>query len=121
MILSIIFALNLSLLFIHEMEAIRYKEWKMFIILKDMEENKAYTVFLLLHIPLYVSYLLLLMSSFFNVAYYIADIFLIAHLLIHICFRNHKDNRFNNTISMSIITLMGILSTIHLVGIIIAM
>lgn len=37
-----IFILMLSLLVIHEMDAIRSKEWKMFIVLKDMADEKAY-------------------------------------------------------------------------------
>ena len=35
----------ISLLLIHEMDAIRTKEWKMFIILKDMADETAYKIF----------------------------------------------------------------------------
>ena len=65
----IIFYLALTLLFVHEMDAVRRKEWKMFIVLKDMEDEKACHIFLLLHIPLYLMILLLLISPFSQIAY----------------------------------------------------
>ncbi len=118
-ILTIIFSLNLALLSVHEMEAIRYQEWKMFLILKDMEDKKAYMMFLLLHIPLYTILILLLYSTYYMLAVYIVDVFLIAHLILHLCFTKHVNNKLSNKLSMSIIAVMGILSVIHLIGILI--
>lgn len=115
-ILTILFAINLSLLFVHEMEAIRFQEWKMFIVLKGMEDKRAYLIFLLLHIPLYTLIIWLLLSPFFKLGFYITDIFLMAHLILHLCFLQHKCNKLNNVLSMSIITLMGMLSTLHFIG-----
>ena len=108
-----IFALELALLFVHEMDAIRRQEWKMFIILKDMEDDKAYHIFLLLHIPLYIVILLLVFFSFSQIAYYVVDAFVIAHMLIHLGFRKHPANKFDNTVSKTIINLAGILAVIH--------
>jgi len=51
--LPILFAFNFSLLLLHEMDAIRAKEWKMFAVLKNMNEQNGYIVFSLLHLPLY--------------------------------------------------------------------
>ena len=36
------------------MDAIRHSEWRLFIILKDMEDSKAYKVFTFIHLFLYV-------------------------------------------------------------------
>lgn len=116
-ILTFIFAINISLLFIHEMEAIRYKEWRMFIILKDMDDNKAYQIFLLAHIPLYVLILFILFLPIKKIGFYITDVFLILHLIIHIFFIKHKNNKLNNFLSINIIILMGLLSILHLLGI----
>ncbi len=115
-LLVIIFAINLSLLFVHEMEAIRHQEWKMFIVLKDMEEKKAYTLFLLMHIPLYSLILWILLSPNVTIGFFITDVFLVIHLLIHLLFMKHKNNRFNNPLSLCIIILMGVLSALHLIG-----
>ncbi|MGX9757296.1 DUF6713 family protein [Clostridioides difficile] len=119
-ILTILFAINLSLLFVHEMEAIRFQEWKMFIVLKGMEDKRAYLIFLLLHIPLYTLIIWLLLSPFFKLGFYITDIFLMAHLILHLCFLQHKSNKLNNALSMSIIVLMGTLSTLHFIGTLLA-
>lgn len=115
MALNVIFALELALLFTHEMDAIRKQEWKMFIILKDMEDEKAYRTFMLLHIPLYAVILFLLLSDTTRIGYYFTDIFLIAHLFIHWGFRNHRANRLNNGISKCIILFAGLLASIHLI------
>ena len=53
-----------ALLFAHEMDAVRKQEWKMFIVLKDMKNEKAYLVFLSLQIPLYTAVLMLLFHLF---------------------------------------------------------
>jgi hypothetical protein len=75
------------------MDAVRTKEWKMFIILKDMDDEKAYTVFVLFHLPLYflVFYIITQFGMNANlILYFITDIFLIIHALIHFLFRNKK-------------------------------
>ena len=85
--------LELTLLFVHEMDDIHKQEWKMFIILKDMSEEKGYWCFTLLHIPLYTAILIVLFSSYAWIGYYILDIFLIVHLFIHLLFQNHPANQ----------------------------
>ena len=110
----IIFALELALLFVHEMDAIRREEWKMFIVLKNMADEKAYHIFMLLHVPLYMALLLLLFSPFFAMGYYVVDVFLAAHMLVHLGFSKHHANKLNSTISKAIINLSGLLALIHL-------
>lgn len=109
-----ILALELALLFAHEMDAVRKQEWKMFVILRDMEDQKAYEIFLLLHIPIYTAILFLLLSRSFAIGYLVVDAFLIVHLFIHWLFRNHSANRFHNGISKSIIISAGVLAFVHL-------
>ena len=46
-----LFFINLSLLVIHEFDAIRRKEWRLFVFLKDLEDELAYQIFTLLHLP----------------------------------------------------------------------
>lgn len=112
--MDIIFFLGLALLFVHEMDAIQNQEWKMFIVLKDMEDEKAYRVFTLLHIPLYAAILYLLFSRHTQTCMYIVDGFLIAHLLIHILFRKHPNNKLDNVLSKSIICGAGLIAIVHL-------
>ena len=112
-VLNIIFSLELALLFVHEMDAVRRQEWKMFVKLKDMEDEKAYRVFMLLHIPLYTAILALLLSGY-RIGFYITDVFLIAHTLVHTGVRNHTANKLTSGISKSIIFISGILAAVHL-------
>lgn len=112
-----LFALNFSLILLHEMDAIRQQEWKLFIFLKDMRDDVAYCVFTAMHMPLYFTIILLLVDSYGK--YYTAisvglDIFLIFHTVIHFFFRNKINNKFNNMFSNLIINTAGIVSLIHI-------
>ena len=115
--ITALFALELALLFTHEMDAIRRQEWKMFIILKDMDDEKAYSIFTLLHVPLYAAVLLLLFSPFSHLGYYVVDVFLLAHMFIHLGFQRHPANKMGGTISKAIIYCAGLLAIVHLIAI----
>ncbi|MGL6200434.1 MAG: DUF6713 family protein [Lachnospiraceae bacterium] len=95
----------------------RKKEWKMFIVLKDMEDEKAYRTFMLLHIPLYMAILFLLLSDYMRIGLYITDIFLVLHMFVHLGFRNHKANDLNGRVSKTIIYSSGLLAVLHLIAI----
>ena len=115
--ITVIFALELALLLTHEMDAVRRKEWKMFTVLKNMADEKAYQIFLLLHIPLYLVLLLFLSSPFLYMGYYMIDIFLMAHMLVHFKFRKHPANKLNRAISKGIINSAGLLAAVHFIAI----
>lgn len=119
MLLNSLLALELALLLTHEMDAVRHKEWKMFIGLKDLPEQTAYWVFTLPHILLYalVLFFLLLKST---IILYVVDLFLIGHLLLHYFFRNHPDNQLTGFWSKLIISSAGIIAGVHLVLMLIA-
>jgi len=112
-----LFIFMISLLLLHEMDAIRTKEWKMFFILKDMPDEKAYKIFTLFHFPLYFSIFMVLVlggNSATNTLYLILDIFLIGHSIIHFCFRKNPNNRFSSLFSKAIIYSLAILAILHL-------
>ena len=117
-LIPILFALNFSLLLLHEMDAIRSKEWKMFIILKSMREETAYIVFSIIHLPLYF-WIIFTISQVFNsgyaFVYLLTDVFLIVHTGIHFFFRKHAANGFSSLYSNILIYIMGILAFIHLI------
>ena len=112
-----LFIFMISLLLLHEMDAIRTKEWKMFFILKDMPDEKAYKIFTLSHFPLYFSTFMVMVHgghSATNILYLIFDIFLIGHSIIHFCFRKKSNNKFSSLFSKAIIYSLGILAILHL-------
>ncbi|HMV42064.1 MAG TPA: hypothetical protein PK079_12155 [Leptospiraceae bacterium] len=95
---NLYFGIAVSFLFIHELDAIKAREWKLFIFLKDMSEDKAYSVWLALHFPLFL-FPMMIYSKFFSPVYQYRiqfgfDIFLIAHLFLHILFRKNKSYYF---------------------------
>ncbi|WP_440116375.1 DUF6713 family protein [Paenibacillus sp. QZ-Y1] len=114
-LLLVLFLFNLSLFLLHEMDAIRRSEWKLFIVLKDMEDEKAYKCFTFVHLPLYTVILTLLFSSYQMITFWVLDIFFIIHAVLHLFFERHPRNGFKNTYSRSFIYPMGIIAAIHLV------
>ncbi|KOY83485.1 hypothetical protein I6G82_07055 [Lysinibacillus macroides] len=113
-LLLVLFLFNLSLFLLHEMDAIRRSEWRLFIILKDMEDAKAYKVFTFIHLFLYVFILSLLFSQYQTITFWVLDLFFIIHAILHLLFERHPRNGFKNTFSRSIIYPMGILAVIHI-------
>jgi len=118
---AVMFTFNITLLLLHEMDAIRAKEWKMFIILNRMREETAYIVFSLIHLPLYALVIFVISqsgSTAYALVWLIVDVFLVAHAIIHFLFRKHRANGFHSIYSMLLIYGMGIFAIIHLLLII---
>ena len=116
-VIEILFVFILSLLLLHEMDAIRTKEWKMFAVLKDMAEERASKAFIIAHLPLYFAAIFIMAKGWTTAnfwLYCIVDIFLIGHTILHFCFRKHKDNGFTSMFSKIITYLPAILGIIHL-------
>ncbi|MDE5052960.1 hypothetical protein NDK25_12030 [Niallia taxi] len=110
----LLFLFNLSLFLLHEMDAIKRSEWRMFIVLKDMEDSTAYKVFTLIHLPLYTIILALLFSRYQTITFWTIDLFLIIHAILHLLFEKHPRNGFKNTFSRTIFYLMGIFALFHI-------
>ncbi|HPV40220.1 MAG TPA: hypothetical protein PKX40_03510 [Spirochaetota bacterium] len=117
MLKNYLFILTVSLLILHEMDAIRRKEWKLFVVLKDMTEERGYLVFSILHLPLCFVILYFIMntgSAYYNIFTIVINGFLIFHGVIHLLFRNKKANEFSGTYSYVIIFLMSVLGALQL-------
>jgi hypothetical protein len=114
-ILLLIFSINFALLLVHEMDAIRAKEWRMFVFLRELTDERAFKVFTILHLPLYAFLLFSFISQHF-LSFIIIDIFLILHSIAHFFFEKHPSNHFKNVFSRLIIYPMGLLGLLHLVG-----
>ncbi|MGD1843005.1 MAG: DUF6713 family protein [Thermonemataceae bacterium] len=107
------YTLGLSLIFMHEMDAIRCYEWRILPITSFLEDKTGMIVFIFLHVPLF--YLLLLPSISQSVAFKTGfSIFLIIHFFLHLLFLFHKKNAFRDWVSWSIITGAGICGALYL-------
>ena len=112
-----LFFTNLSLLVIHELDAIRRKEWRLFIFLKDLKDELAYQIFALLHLPfLLLIFWFLTQESVSSQFYFqvVVDIFLIIHLGLHLLLRDHEHNHFAGKFSKRIIQSMAFFGAAHL-------
>ncbi len=116
MIDNIIFLTGLSLIVIHEMDAIRCREWKIFPGLSQLKDKTGYIVFLFAHIPIfYFLFWQLTNSSDFETFRMGFDIFLILHVGLHVLYLKHKNNEFKDWISWTIILGTGLCGLLDLI------
>lgn len=100
---------------IHEMDAIRCKEWRIFPVLSLLNDNTGHILFLLLHIPLFFFiYWQLRHSQNLEAFIYGFSVFMVIHLGLHILFLKHKNNAFKDWISWAIIAGAGLCGFIDL-------
>jgi len=109
MIYKTILWINLSLLLLHEMDAVRTMEWKMMVFINKLNDTIATYIFIAVHSVLFI--LIFYMLEYHNtLLYWITCIFPLFHQFLHLLFRKHPENRMNNIFSETIITLMTICS-----------
>ena len=109
------FYLGISLMTLHEMDAIRCREWRIFPGLSLLSDKLGHLVFVIAHIPLfYFIFWQLTRSQDIEVFMKGFNIFMIVHLLLHILFLKHKNNEFKDWISWSIIIGSGLSGIIDL-------
>ena len=114
--LNLLFWLNLALLLVHELDAVRRQEWRMFAFLNRLDDERAHQLFALLHVPLFILTFWFLSRSGQPVYFWfqlVIDIFLIVHWGLHRLFRSHPANAFDNAFSMRLIAGMAFLGLIH--------
>ena len=109
------FYIGLCFILIHEMDAVRLKEWQIFPGLSLLKEETGYFVFTILHIPLYF----LLFKGLQNIEtsqrfIWCLDVFFAVHILLHVLFLKHKKNPFKSLFSWSIIIAAGLFGLIDL-------
>jgi len=99
------FLLGLIFILIHEMDAVRCHEWRIFPGLSSLSDRAGMILFMFAHIPIFYWILnafdsLILNEGYFRFGF---DVFLVIHLVLHILFLKHKNNEFRDWISWSII------------------
>src|SRR5215216_972057 len=100
----LLFYFGLSFIAMHEMDAIRCKEWRIFPGLSLLDDNWGCKVFMFAHIPLFFLLFWGLYGQGINKSLIFGlDIFFIVHVGLHILFLRHKRNEFKDWISWTII------------------
>ena len=108
------FFAGLAFIAMHEMDAIRCKEWRIFPGLSLLDDQKGFITFTFAHIPLVYWMLLEVKRNNENFMYYF-DIFLIVHFFLHLLFLKHSKNEFKDWISWTIITGAAVCGLLDLV------
>ena len=112
----ILFFIGLSCLIVHEMDAIRCKEWRILPGLSTLSDTVGQLVFVFIHIPLFilVFYQLVYVADIrkFLIGF---DIFMIVHTVLHLLFLKHKNNEFIDRISWILIIGAGIFGLADLI------
>lgn len=101
------FFLGVVFILMHEMDAVRCREWRIFPGLSLLDERRGMILFIFLHIPLFYG-LIAAISIGDQALIKGLDVFLIVHLFLHLLFLRHKNNEFRDWISWSIIIGAGI-------------
>lgn len=98
------FLAGLTLILLHELDAIRCHEWRMMPGLSNLPEDKAMFIFLMAHVPIFYWIFWQLTSNedlmIFRTGF---DYFLIIHLVLHLLFLKHPKNEFTDWFSWTII------------------
>jgi hypothetical protein len=102
------FTLAVSFLLLHEMDAVRCREWRIFPGLSWIkDETLAFRVFVFAHVPLFAGLVYILQSQDKALLTGL-NVFFVAHFFLHLLFLLHPRNEFKDWVSWSIITGNGI-------------
>jgi hypothetical protein len=98
------FFIGLAFILMHEMDAVRCKEWRIFPGLSMLKDEIGYIVFMLAHLPLF-GWLFLVLSNTNQHKNLISglSVFFIIHMGLHLLFLKHPKNEFKDWISWTII------------------
>ena len=98
--------LAVALFFLHEMDAVRCREWRIFPILEHLEDRTAMLWFFWLHVPLFALLVWGVASAYGAGASLFSLLFAgfcILHGLVHWLYERHPRNEFRNPLSRAII------------------
>lgn len=113
----LLFYLALLLLFIHEIDGIRCREWRIFPGLSLLNNKLARNIYLLAHIPLATFIYWQLQNNLYSETFIQGfNIFMIVHLGLHIWFIRHKNNEFKQWTSWLIISCTALCGLLDLVA-----
>jgi hypothetical protein len=110
------FFAGLIFISIHEMDAIRCKEWRIFPGLSFLNDDLGFKVFMLAHIPLYILIYWKIINYESRESFiHGLSIFFIIHIGLHLLFLLHKKNEFKDWISWLLIVGAGLSGFLDLI------
>jgi hypothetical protein len=113
---DIIFFVVIALFVVHELDAVRLREWQLLFVLRNQPDNLAYTNFVLFHIPIMVLLLWLTGHPSAEVRQWFQlglDSFAVVHLGLHWHLRDRVQAGFQDRFSRNLILGLGLTGAIH--------
>ena len=113
---DLVFFTAISLLLLHEMDAVDKKEWQLLFVLRRLPDEGAMRWFVLLHLPLYVGLLALVAAGPSTAVRWIegaVDVFLVVHAGLHERLARQGHAAFANAYSRSLIWPAAALGAVH--------
>lgn len=103
------FWISLGFMVVHELDAIRCKEWRIFPGLSSLGDGLGSKIFIIAHIPLFILLFFGLRSSVVH-SYLVVglDFFFIIHIFLHLAFYKHPENKFKDIYSWLLIIVCGV-------------
>lgn len=111
-----LFYIGLSFLTVHELDAMRCSEWRIFPALSLLSDKLGELIFILAHIPLFL-FVFYNLTNGTNLDNFIKgfDIFMIIHVGLHLLLLKHKNNEFKDWVSWSMIIGAGLFGLMDLI------
>lgn len=97
------FMLGLSLLLVHELDAVRCHEWRIFPGLSALSDEWGLRIFIVLHVPLIFVLLGAVAAGPGAMLVIVLDLFFVLHLGLHLLFLRHPRNEFGDRVSWTLI------------------
>jgi hypothetical protein len=97
------FLLGLAILLVHELDAVRCHEWRIFPGLSALSDRWGLRLFVLLHVPLLYALLWAVAAGPSTTLVVGLDLFLVLHLGLHLLFLRHPRNQFRDALSWTLI------------------
>jgi hypothetical protein len=109
------FYIGLTFISVHEMDAIRCREWRIFPVLSLLTDKFGQLIFIFANIPLFffVFYKLTHPESNSFIKWF--DIFMIIHIGLHLLLLKNKNNEFKDWISWILIIGAGFFGLVDLI------
>jgi hypothetical protein len=108
---TLLFLATVAWVVVHELDAIRQREWRFFAAPFPVRDETAYRVFTAIHAPALVGVLWLLESPSFQLAF---DVFAVVHGVVHLLLRTHPLVEFDSWFSRFWIYGASLLGALHL-------
>ncbi|MGV6812815.1 MAG: DUF6713 family protein [Brevirhabdus sp.] len=108
------FQLMVAFFVLHELDAVRAREWRLLPVLRSMPDALGERIFLWAHLPISLGIFSILGRGEQSLAAMLLSSFAVVHVVLHWVFRTNSENRFTSVTSWTFILGAGLFGAVHL-------